>query len=132
MIALDSSALVSVAIEEEGFEQFEHTISSHRCVVGAPTLQEIYMVLCGKPDIDPVIFIERTLSLPTISVVAFTRSHFDVSRLAFDLFGRGRGHPAKLNFGDCLSYAVAKVADVPLLFRGKDFDQTDIRAALLS
>ena len=49
---------------------------------------------------------------------------------AFDRFGKGIGHPAKLNFGDCMAYAVAKVHDVPLLYKGTDFAQTDIRPAL--
>ena len=49
---------------------------------------------------------------------------------AFGAFGKGKGHPAKLNFGDCMSYAVAKFHDVPLLFKGDDFRLTDIRAAL--
>jgi ribonuclease VapC len=49
---------------------------------------------------------------------------------AFDRFGRGRGHPAKLNFGDCMAYAVAKAHQVPLLYKGDDFAKTDIATAL--
>jgi ribonuclease VapC len=45
-------------------------------------------------------------------------------------YGRGTGHPARLNFGDCLAYAVAKAHDLPLLYKGGDFSLTDIRAAL--
>jgi ribonuclease VapC len=49
---------------------------------------------------------------------------------AVERYGKGRGHPARLNFGDCLSYAVAKASGLPLLFKGGDFSLTDIRPAL--
>jgi len=49
---------------------------------------------------------------------------------AFERYGRGSGHPARLNFGDCLVYAAAKALDAPLLFKGGDFRATDITAAL--
>ena len=63
------------------------------------------------------------------AVIPFTAAHGRVSREAFLRFGRGR-HPAALNFGDCLTYAVAKLAEMPLLFIGEDFAQTDLVAAL--
>ena len=49
---------------------------------------------------------------------------------AFERFGRGRSHPARLNFGDCLSYAAAKSLDAPLLYKGGDFASTDVASAL--
>jgi ribonuclease VapC len=48
---------------------------------------------------------------------------------AFSVYGKGRGHPAGLNFGDCLAYALAKVCAEPLLFKGNDFSHTDIQTA---
>ena len=59
----------------------------------------------------------------------FTEAHFRLAAAAFDRYGRGR-HPAKLNFGDCMAYAVAKAHGVPLLYKGDDFARTDIAAAL--
>ena len=53
-----------------------------------------------------------------------------LARAAYRAFGRGSGHPAALNFGDCFSYALAKLRDEPLLYKGKDFHETDIRPAL--
>ena len=61
-------------------------------------------------------------------VVPFTQEHFEVSRDAFTRFGKGR-HPARLNFGDCMAYAIASVAGAPLLYVGDDFSKTDIEAA---
>ena len=63
-----------------------------------------------------------------VAIVPFTEEHFQVATEAFLRFGKGR-HPAKLNFGDCMAYAVAAVAGMPLPYTGKDFAQTDIPAA---
>jgi ribonuclease VapC len=62
--------------------------------------------------------------------VAFTLPMYFLAQKAFDAFGKGKRRPAKLNFGDCMSYAVAKFHEVPLLFKGDDFRLTDIRTAL--
>ena len=61
-------------------------------------------------------------------VVPFNEEHLDAALAAFIRFGRGR-HPAALNFGDCMSYAVASVSGMPLLFTGEDFSRTDIAQA---
>ncbi len=63
-----------------------------------------------------------------IELVPFTESHAQIARLAYRRYGRGR-HAAQLNFGDCISYALAKSLDEPLLFKGTDFNRTDIRVA---
>ncbi len=65
-----------------------------------------------------------------IDLVDFTPSMADAAARAFRTFGKGRGHPAQLNFGDCMAYAVAKVHGAPLLYKGYDFSQTDIQSAL--
>ena len=62
-------------------------------------------------------------------VIDFDQRHLAIARTAFDVFGKGQGHPAQLNFGDCMSYAVAKAHGVPLLFKGDDFSKTDIAVA---
>jgi ribonuclease VapC len=58
-----------------------------------------------------------------------TTAHRDVARAAYRDFGRGSGDPARLNFGDCFAYALAKCADEPLLFKGNDFSHTDLTPA---
>lgn len=55
----------------------------------------------------------------------FTQAHLDLATAAYTAYGKGR-HPARLNFGDCMSYATAKVADTPLLYCGDDFGKTDL------
>jgi ribonuclease VapC len=64
-----------------------------------------------------------------LSVEAVTAEQADIARAAFRDFGRGSSHPAKLNFGDCFAYALAKATGEPLLFKGDDFSHTDVARA---
>lgn len=66
-----------------------------------------------------------------IVVEAVTEEQAQLARQAYSDFGKGR-HPAGLNFGDCFSYALAKAAREPLLFKGNDFSQTDIERVFLA
>jgi ribonuclease VapC len=63
-----------------------------------------------------------------LTAVAFDAQHLALAERAWWQFGKGR-HPARLNFGNCFSYALAKIEDEPLLFKGRDFGRTDIRPA---
>lgn len=65
-----------------------------------------------------------------ITITPFTESLAELAAQAFLKFGKGCGHPAQLNFGDCMAYALAKSLDAPLLYKGDDFAKTDIRSAL--
>lgn len=129
MIALDASALVAIVFKEDPARTFRKSISEFDCILGAPTRLEAEMVVSrrlGRPALDAL---RLLLAAPTIEIVPFTPDHCDAAFDAFDRFGRGR-HPAKLNFGDCMAYAVAKLANAPLLYKGDDFALTDIRAAI--
>ncbi len=75
------------------------------------------------------ITLEDMIGQPNVTVIPFDVGHFLLAADAFRRFGRGRGHPARLNFGDCLAYAVAKRAVAPLLYKGDDFGQTDLAFA---
>ena len=70
------------------------------------------------------------LSFPSIVIQPWTERHLAIARDAFTRFGKGQGHPAQLNLGDCISYALAKAENAPLLYKGGDFALTDIRAAI--
>lgn len=65
-----------------------------------------------------------------IEVVPVTAEQAQIARQAYRAYGKGTGHPAELNFGDCFSYALAKSSGQPLLFKGNDFSQTDLQGAL--
>ncbi len=129
MIAVDSSALVAIAKNEAEGKAFAQVIGVAEAVVGAPTLLETRIVLQSLMSDGADRFIADIASNPAVTVVAFTADHYRLAAEAFQRYGRGRGHPAKLNFGDCMSYAVAKLHNAPLLFKGDDFVHTDIQPA---
>ena len=128
-MVLDSSAIVAIHLRESGHERLMDRIDAAEVVVvGVPTLLESVMVLTARlgHDARPMIF--AFLRRLEAEVVPFNQEHMDAATTAFIRFGKGR-HPAALNFGDCMSYAVASVAGMPLLFIGEDFTRTDIAQA---
>jgi ribonuclease VapC len=129
VIAVDTSAIVAIALEEAEAEAFAELIGSEHCLIGWPTVFESHQVLADVPRRRGLDVLDKVLDAPRIDVVPFDRRIFENARQAFNRFGKGR-HRAKLNFGDCMAYAVAKAHDVPLLFKGNDFAHTDITPAL--
>ena len=129
MIALDSSALLAIAFDEAERDAFIKIIGTNRCIIGAMTTLESHMVLRDRTGAEGIEFLERLLARPHIALIAFDHLLLPIARLAFDRYGKGR-HRAALNFGDCMSYAVAKSRDVPLLYKGDDFSLTDISSAV--
>jgi ribonuclease VapC len=128
-MVLDTSALVSIQIEEPGFQTlFRKIEEAPRVVMGAPSLFEAAMVLSARMGTDARFSLSRALRRLQVEIVPFTEEHYDAAVSAFLRYGKGR-HPAGLNFGDCMSYALARVSGVPLLYTGTDFSKTDIQAA---
>ncbi len=103
MIALDTSALVAIIFLESEAEDFDRTIASQTALIGAPTLFEVHQVVHRRSTETGLNLVEHFLMRPTVRVVAFGLEHFRLAAAAFDRYGRGRGHPAKLNFGDCMA-----------------------------
>ena len=127
---VDSSAIVAILMEEDGFEALQEKLfKTDVAAIGAPTYVETSMVIDGKRNPIASRALDDLLNEFEIATVAFTPEHAAIARAAFRDFGRGSGHPAKLNFGDCLAYAVAKESKQPLLFVGNDFTETDIAQA---
>jgi len=130
MIALDSSAVLAIVHGEAESEIFARLISENDCLIGAPTSLEAYLVTRARGDAAHMADLQRLCALPNVTTIAFSPAHLEAARTAFDRFGKGRGHPAQLNYGDCLAYAIARVAAAPLLFKGEDFCRTDIEPAV--
>ena len=130
MIALDTSALVAIACAEPEEGAFIRLVAKHEALVGTPILFETRMVLATKMPDHADSFMSDLLERPSIHPVAFTLDMYRAATAAFCRYGKGRQNAAGLNFGDCMAYAVAKVHGAPLLYKGEDFRQTDIRAAL--
>lgn len=73
--------------------------------------------------------LDEYLLIARIGIADFAARQAKIARMAYRDFGKGSGHPAQLNFGDCLAYALAVDQDEPLLFKGNDFNHTDVRRA---
>ncbi len=126
---LDSSAVVSVLLREPGHEELETKMrEAGLLAIGAPTLVETRTVMVRRHGAPGLKEVERFFAGLATMVIPFDAEHAEVAGEAAIRFGKGR-HPAKLNYGDCMTYATARIADEPLLFIGNDFAQTDIQAA---
>ena len=126
-IVVDTSALIAVAFLEPGFEPLEAAlIVQDRPVISAATLLEASMVVHARHRERGLAALDELLADMAVDTVAVDFTQAIVARDAYVRFGMGN-HPASLNFGDCFSYALAKTRDEPLLFKGDDFSQTDVR-----
>ncbi|TCU12618.1 type II toxin-antitoxin system VapC family toxin [Rhizobium sullae] len=126
---VDTSALVAILYREPeaaSFVKFVHDAETARMSVA--NYVELSMVVESQLGPDGMRQAEAFFRRAGIIVEPVTVEHGELARQAFIDFGKGR-HKAGLNFGDCFAYALAKASGEPLLFKGDDFSQTDIRAA---
>jgi ribonuclease VapC len=128
---LDSSAILAVLFAETDAAVFAKAISeAESCKISAATFVEVAAVVetqtkgRGNRQLDS--FLRRA----AVGIEPVTEEQAHIAREAYSDFGKGR-HPAGLNFGDCFSYALAKVTGEKLLFKGNDFSKTDIFAAVV-
>jgi ribonuclease VapC len=130
-VIVDTSALVSIVLAEPGHEQLPDRLGQGtRAGIGAPTLLETRIVLGARLGPSASTLLARLVQSSDMEVIPFTAEHTDVALNAFLRYGKGR-HPAALNFGDCISYAVARLAREPLLCIGEDFARTDLELVAL-
>ena len=123
---VDSSAILAIVFQEPGFEiVLEKMSQAPAVIIGTPTLAEIGIVLHARLGADADGMAERMIDELGIVESAFTDAHWREAVDAFRRFGKGR-HPANLEFGDCLTYAVASISEQPLLCVGDDFRKTDL------
>ena len=123
---VDSSALIAVIREEPSAPALlDHFAEADRLEVGAPTLLEAGIVLVARLGPAGRTLLVRFCDELGIATIDFSGLHWPTALDAFQLFGKGR-HPAALNFGDCMTYAIAAHAKRPLLCTGDDFTQTDL------
>lgn len=126
---VDSSALVALVLREPGWEDVVARLGADATpAIGAPTLVETGMVLTAKMGDKARTVLSRLLQETGLTVIPFAQEHWRMAVDAYSRFGKGR-HAAALNFGDCLTYAVARLAGQSLLFVGDDFSKTDLPPA---
>ena len=130
---LDTSAIIAVLTQEPDARLYTDAVDAAEiCRVSATTYVEAAIVIDSKhQSIGSRKFDDFFRRVP-IDIVPVDAEQARIARAAYRDFGRGSGHRARLNFGDCFAYALAKAADEPLLYKGDDFAHTDIVSALKS
>jgi len=131
VVAVDSSAIIAILRAEPEERRFtDAIIDADAACMSAVSLQESSMVLAGQHGSAAVWqALDALIRQLALEIVPHDAELARIVREAFLRFGKGR-HPAALNCGDCASYALAKARGLPLLFKGRDFAQTDLTAAL--
>ena len=126
---LDTSALVAILYREaEAVDFVERIRAAETCQISVANYVELSMVVESQLGLEGMRQAEAFFRRAGIIVEPVTIEHGELARQAFFDFGKGR-HKAGLNFSDCFAYALAKATGEPLLFKGNDFSQTDIKAA---
>ena len=126
-MVIDSSALIALLLAESETPAFIEAIAAApRRLVGAPSYLETAIVMISRLGPEAREQLDRLLVVLRIEIVPFTREQAGLAIAAFQRYGKGTGHAAGLNFGDCFSYALAKHFGDPILFKGNDFSLTDL------
>jgi ribonuclease VapC len=129
-MVIDTSALLAILFAEPEASAFvEKIAAADRRLVGGPTLVEATAVMLARKGKAGVIALDALLARLGIEVVPLSVEATELARQAYARYGKGVGSPAVLNYGDVLSYGVARAEDEPLLFTGEDFPETDIVSA---
>jgi len=127
---VDSSALVAILRFEPEASDFIAVVKASPCKIGAATLFETSIVIDSGRSPGASRSLDEFVQRGKISIIPFDEQQMRIAREAYRDFGKGSGHPARLNFGDCFAYALAKAMGEPLLFKGDDFRHTDVTPAL--
>ncbi|MEY9107465.1 ribonuclease VapC [Bradyrhizobium yuanmingense] len=127
---VDTSALIAILRSEPEAQRYALAIEMHPIRrMSAANFVEAAVVIDASRDPIASRRFDELMKEAQISIEAMTEAHAQVAREAYRDFGKGSGHPARLNFGDCFAYALAKSTGEPLLFKGDDFIHTDIASA---
>lgn len=129
MIAVDTSAIVAVVLGEDDAERYLDEMTRSPARLSTVSLAEAAIVVQARQGADAARDLDLLVEATVEVLVPVDVDHARAAITAWQRFGKGR-HPARLNFGDCFSYAVARLAGIPLLYGGEDFTQTDIASAL--
>ena len=129
-MVIDTSALIAILLDEPEAPAFAEAIERdpvRRC--SAVSLLEASIVIESRHGVNGLLRLDLLIAEATIDVVPFVALDARSARRAYRTYGKGL-HPAGLNFGDCVAYALAIDADEPLLYKGDDFSKTDVPRAV--
>ena len=125
-MVVDTSALVAILQNEPERQSFNEAIEmAERRAMSVASFVEASMIVEARYGSDGIRDLDLFIAKARMELVAVDADQGHVARIAFRDYGKGR-HPAGLNFGDCFAYALAKLLDLPLLFKGNDFSLTDV------
>jgi len=130
-VVIDTSAILAILFDEPEAEAFSIAVQQESVrLVSAATVLESALVLQKRSGDKAPQVLDRVIRELPVEIRGVDLEQLKWARYALETYGRGR-HPARLNFGDCFSYALAKATGEPLLFKGNDFSRTDLTAVIL-
>ncbi|MDQ4135584.1 MAG: type II toxin-antitoxin system VapC family toxin [Pseudomonadota bacterium] len=130
MIVVDSSAVIAVVQKEEGFERFVTALdTAETAIMSQANFLEVAIVLVKRYGTEGLSRLDRLREALAVELRDVDGRQLGFAIDACARFGRGVGHPARLNYGDCFAYALARATGGPLLFKGDDFAHTDVKVA---
>jgi ribonuclease VapC len=128
---IDTSALIAILKNEPESEAFSTAIEEAKAVrISAASYLESNIVVGRYKDPILTARLEDILENPGLQIEPVTAAQAKIAWQAYRDYGKGSGHPASLNFGDCFSYALAREKREPILYKGDDFVHTDLKSAL--
>lgn len=128
-VVVDTSALVAIFRNEPAAGKLKRFLGEITSAL-VPACCLVELALLRRVDENLLQWAEDLLGQPPFRMVELTVSEAQTAAQAARIYGKGSGHRARLNFGDCLVYAAAKHRGLPLLFAGDDFAETDLQIAL--
>jgi ribonuclease VapC len=130
-VIVDSSALLAILFAESDAPRFAAAIEAARSrrLSAANWLETAIRVDQASSALASAAF-DDLVREANLIVEPVSEGQVQLARTAYRVYGKGTGHPAGLNFGDCFAYALAKLTGEPLLFKGADFSRTDVRSAV--
>jgi ribonuclease VapC len=130
-VIVDSSAVVAILhAEPEAAAYLRAIYAAGQCRISAANFVEAAIVIDAGRSPVASRRLDDLLQAATVTIEPVTEAQAHIARQAYRDYGRGSGHPARLNFGDCFAYALARETGEPLLFKGDDFRHTDIAPVL--
>jgi ribonuclease VapC len=128
---IDPSVLIAILLNEPKSDNFANYLSTKsKCLIASPTYLETCILASFHIGNSSVQEIQNLMRQTRIEIADFSVTAAQPAVMAFKKYGKGQGHQAQLNFGDCISYAMSKTEFMPLLFNGDDFRLTNVECAL--
>ena len=125
-VVLDSSAILSILFAEPDSDDILVAISSNSCVISAGNYLEAAIVVDSTKNPISIRKFDAFIKEAGIEILPMDLKQVEVARTAYRDYGKGSGHPARLNFGDAFAYALASTTSRELMCKGEDFIKTDI------